>query len=126
MKIHLAHIACIMIAATALSGCATGPFPSRAASKVALITSGHFRGTTSFGPEISVVEIDGKATDKPHGPIMLLPGVHTVTMKCGDTINVRPMTVAAGEVYQFSMVTTPGVRGCSGSLTRVRRANKLG
>jgi hypothetical protein len=126
MNIYLSHSAVVMVAVAALSGCATGPFPSRTPSNVALITAGHFRGSTSFGREISVIEVDGKPTDSPHGPIALTPGAHSVTMKCGDTITARPVTVAAGEVYQFSMLTTPGVKGCSGSLTRVRSAKKLG
>lgn len=115
----------LLVAAT-LSGCATGPVPPRTPSKVALITAGHFRGGTSFGRDISVLEVDGKPTDRPYGPIELVPGAHSVTMKCGDTVKARPLTVAAGEVYQFSIVTVPGVKGCSGSLTRVRPARKMG
>ena len=125
MKIHGPHIAIVMVAAAALNGCAIGPFPHREPSKVALITAGHFYASTSFGPEISVVDVDGKPTDLPHGPIALEPGAHSVTMKCGDTVKTRSLKVAAGEVYQFSIVTTPGVRGCSGSLARIRPRNRL-
>jgi len=126
MNIRLPRIAVAIFATAVLSSCATGPFPARPRSDVALITAGYFRGGTSFGREISVIDVDGKPTDKPHGPIALAPGTHTVTMKCGDTINTQTVTVAAGEVYQFSIVTTPGVRGCSALLTRVRSTNKLG
>lgn len=126
MKIHLPRIAVVMVAAAALTGCMTGPFPNRTPSKVALITAGHFYASTSFGPEISVIEVDGKPTDLPYGPIVLEPGTHTVTMKCGDTIKNWLVKAAAGEVYQFKIITTPGVKGCAGSLARIRPANKLG
>lgn len=126
MYSRLPRSAVVIFAIAVLSGCATGPFPGRTRSDVALITSGHFRGTTSFGREISVLEIDSKPTDKPHGPIALAPGAHSVTMKCGDTVKTQMVTVAAGEVYQFSMVTVPGTRGCTGRLSRVRSANKPG
>jgi len=125
MNIRLPRSAVAVFAIAVLSSCATGPFPARIRSDVALITAGHFRGGTSFGRDISVLEVDGKPTDKPHGPIALAPGTHTVTMKCGETTNAQTVTVAAGEVYQFAIVTTPGVRGCSGSLSRVRSTNKL-
>ena len=116
-----------MVAAALLAGCATGSLPGRPPNtKVALITSGdtYFTGTTRFGPEISVVEIDGKLVDKPYGIIELEPGMHSVVMRCGNTIKTRTVTVSAGEVYQFAMITTPGVRGCAGSLSRVRPVNK--
>ena len=124
-SMRLQHVALTMIAVVSLAGCATGPLPARPANtKVALITSGdnYFTGATRFGPEISVVDIDGKPVDKPFGLIELAPGTYTVAMKCGDSIKSRAVTVAAGEVYQFAMVTTPGVRGCAGILSRVHPA----
>ena len=92
--------------------------------KVAIITSGdtNVMALTRFGPLISLVEIDGKPVESRYGPVELDPGTHSVTLKCGDSTKVNTVNVAAGEVYQFSMVTTPGVKGCVGSLSRVRAA----
>jgi hypothetical protein len=126
MKIRLDYLATVTAAAMLTASCATGPFPDRAPSKVAIITAGHFYASTSFGPEISVIEVDGKPTDRPYGPIALEPGAHTVTMKCGDTIKNWAVQAAAGEIYQFKIITTPGVKGCAGALARIRSANKLG
>ena len=127
MKIHIHHIAWAAVAATLLAGCATESLRTRPLNRVALITSGdtYFSASTRFGPDISVVKIDGKAVDRPYGPIELEPGAHSVTMKCGDSIKARTVTVSAGEIYQFAMVATPGARGCWGSLSRVRSASKL-
>lgn len=126
MKIHLQHIASVTVVATLLAGCVTESAPARKLNRIALITSGdtYFYGATRFGPEISVVEIDGKPVDKPYGPIELEPGAHAITMKCGDSITARKVTVAAGDIYQFAVVATPGVRGCAGSLSRVWSAGK--
>ena len=127
MKIHLHHVALAMVAAALLAGCATGSSSGRSPNNtVALISSGdnYFTGNTRFGPEISLVEIDGKPVDRPYGLIELQPGTYSVAMKCGDTVKTRTVTVAAGEVYQFSMITLPGVRGCAGTLSRVRPASK--
>lgn len=126
MKINMHHMVSVILAATLLAGCATEPLPTRPLSKVALITSGgtHFSSSTSFGPDISVVEIDGKPVDRPYGPLELEPGTHSVTMKCGDSIKNLTVKASAGEVYQFAMVAAPGVKGCSGSLDRVRSARR--
>ncbi len=93
--------------------------------KVAVITSGdtNVRALTRFGRLITVTEIDGVPYAKPYGPIELEPGTHTVTMKCGDATNTSTLTVLPGEVYQFAMTSTPGVKGCAGSLSRVQAAS---
>jgi len=125
MRIHIHHIASIAITATLIAGCATEPVTTDHLNRVAIITSGNtnFFALTRFGPVISVVEIDGKPIDKPYGPVELEPGTHSVTMKCGDSTRTNTVTVSAGEVYQFAIVTTPGVKGCFGALSRVRSAN---
>ena len=46
-------------------------------------------------------------------------------MKCGDTTRVQTLRVAAGEVYLFAMRVTPGERGCTGYLSRIRSAGRL-
>ena len=113
-------------AAPSASSQSASPAP-RAASKVAFIVSGdvNLRGATRFGPEVSVVEVDGKPTDSPQGPIALTPGTHSVSMKCGDTTRMQTLRVAAGEVYLFAMRVTPGERGCTGYLSRIRSAGRL-
>ena len=121
MKIRMSHIASMAIAAALVAGCATRPVPTDRLKNVAIITSGNTNlfSLTKFGPVISVVDVDGKPVDKRYGPIELEPGTHSVTMKCGDETKAIKLTVAAGEVYQFAHVTTPGVKGCSGALSRV-------
>lgn len=125
MKIRMSHVASIAIAVALLAGCATRPVPTDRLKNVAIITSGNTNlfALTKFDPVISVVDVDGRAVDKRYGPIELEPGTHSVTMKCGDETKTIKVTVAAGEVYQFAHVTTPGVKGCSGSLSRVRSAS---
>lgn len=75
------------------------------------------------GTRISVVDVDGKPVKEPYGPIELEPGTHTVTLKCDGSLKTSTVTVSAGEVYQFSKLATPGVKGCVGSLSRVRSVN---
>ena len=124
MKIAKHYIASIAIAVTLIAGCALGPVRTDRLDKVAIITSGNTNvmALTRFGPVISLVEIDGKPVESRYGPVELEPGAHTVTMKCGDATKTNTVKVVAGEVYQFAMVTTPGVKGCVGSLSRVRTA----
>ena len=124
MKIRLCDIATTAIAVALVAGCAIRPVPGDRLSKVAVITSGdtNIRALTRFGRLITVVEIDGIPNDKPYGPIELEPGTHAVTMQCGDATNTHRVTVLPGEVYQFAMVASPGVKGCSGSLERVQSA----
>lgn len=126
MKIAKHYIASIAITVTLIAGCALQPIRTDRLDKVAIITSGdtNVMALTKFGPVISLVEIDGKPVDKRYGPIELEPGTHSVTLKCGDQTKASSVTVAAGEVYQFAMVTTPGVKGCVGSLSRVRSADR--
>ena len=119
---HIASI--IVIAVMLLAGCATPPAPSSRLKSVAIIASGDTVSYTSAdGLGVSVAEIDGKPVASPYGPIELEPGKHTVTMKCGDTVKTNTVTVAAGEVYQFNKIVSSGVKGCVGSLSRVRSAN---
>ena len=112
------------IAVTLTAGCAMQPVRTDRLDNAAIITSGstNMKGVARFRSMVSVVEIDGKPVDKPYGPIELAPGRHSVTMKCGDSTKTSPLTVAAGEVYEFVYETPSGVKGCVGSLTRVRSA----
>jgi hypothetical protein len=82
-------------------------------------------GATRFGPEVAVADVDGKRTDSPQGPIKLDPGTHSIGMRCGDSVTWQTLKVAAGEVYLFAMRVTPGERGCTGYLSRVRSSNPL-
>lgn len=121
MKIRIRHVGSIAIAVALIAGCATRPVPTDRLNRVAIITSGNTNlfSLIKFGPVISVVDVDGKPVDRRYGPIELEPGTHSVTMQCGDETKAIKVTVAAGEVYRFAHVTTPGVKGCSGSLSRV-------
>lgn len=124
MKIAKHYVASIAIALSFIAGCATGPVRTDRLDKVAIVTSGdtNVMALTRFGPVISIVEVDGKPVDRRYGPIELAPGAHSVTLKCGDSTKVNSVNALAGEVYQFAMVTAPGVKGCVGSLSRVRSA----
>ena len=120
------HIASVLvIAVLLLAGCAAQPAASGRLKSGAIITSGDTVSYTSADSAsgVSVTEIDGKPVDSPYGPIELAPGKHTVTMKCGDAVKTNAVTVAAGEVYQFGKIASPGVKGCVGSLLRVRAVN---
>lgn len=125
MKISIPHIASMVIAVILAAGCATQPPPAGHPRNVAILMSAYAASftLTGSGPVISVVEVDGKPVDKPHGPVELQPGTHSVTMKCDGSVNTTTVTVSAGEVYQFGMATTAGVKGCVGSLSRVHSAN---
>ena len=122
MKIPIPHLASIVVTVVLTAGCATKPAPADHLKNVAIIMPGDAVSFTlsGSGPVISVVEVDGKPVDTPHGPIKLPPGTHSVTMKCDGSIHTNTVTVSAGEVYQFAMVARAGVKGCVGSLSRVR------
>ena len=119
------HIAStIALAVMLMAGCSTQPVAGGRLKSMAIITSGDTVSYTSAdGFGVSVTEIDGKPVDSPYGPIELAPGKHEVAMKCGDTVKINTVTVAAGEVYQFNKIVSPGVKGCVGSLLRIRSVN---
>lgn len=125
MKTNPSRIALTAMAVTLMAGCAAAPGPGHELKNVALIMSGDVvsYATADVGTRISVVDVDGKPVKAPYGPIELEPGTHTVTLKCDGALKTSTVTVAAGEVYQFSKLTTPGVKGCVGSLSRVRSVN---
>lgn len=112
----------VAVAAALMAGCATPPQGNRPVSKVAYVTSGgtYFYGATSFGPEISVVEIDAKAVAAPADPLELQPGTHTLKMKCGENVSMYSLTARAGEVYQYVMRAATDGKGCRAALARVR------
>lgn len=111
-----------VVAAALMAGCATPPQGNRPASKVAYVTSGgtYFYGATSFGPQITVVEIDAKAVAAPADPLELQPGTHTLKMKCGENVSTYALTVRAGEIYQYVMRAATDGKGCRAALARVR------
>jgi hypothetical protein len=112
------------LATLLLAGCATQSVPSERLNQVAVVTSGGTNlWTLGRMPTISVVEVDGAAPANAYGPIELAPGPHKLKMKCGGNITETQVTVAAGEVYEFSVVMG-GPGGCQGSLYRVRSANQ--
>ena len=125
MKIPISRIALMAAVVALVAGCASAPAPGHHLRNIALITSGDIVSYSATGSTagVSVVDVDGKPVSEPYGPIELAPGSHSVTMKCNDTVKTHKMTVAAGEVYQFNKVTTPGVKGCVGALSRVRSTN---
>ncbi len=125
MKTNPSRIALTAMVVTLMVGCVATPAPDHELKNVALIMSGDVVSYASadVGTRISVVDVDGKPAKKPYGPIELAPGTHTVTLKCDGSLKTSTVTVAAGEVYQFSRLTTPGVKGCVGSLARVRSVN---
>jgi hypothetical protein len=106
-----------------LAGCAA-PTAGKPRS-VALIMSGDFMSysTQGVGNRVSVVDIDGKPVTEPYGPVELAPGRHTINIACDGANTSHTLTVAAGEVYQFTARTRPGAKGCTGALARVRSTN---
>ncbi len=115
---HVAPAVVLVLAA----GCA-GTAPADRPRTTAIITSGDvisYTAAAESGPRVSVVEIDGKPVDRPHGPLELAPGKHVVTLKCGHSVTTSIVTMAAGEVYQFNAAAAVGATGCIGSLSRLR------
>jgi hypothetical protein len=112
------------LATLLIAGCATQSVPSERLNQVAVVTSGGTNlWTLGRMPTISVVEVDGATPANAYGPIELAPGPHKLKMKCGGNITESQVTVAAGDVYEFSVVMG-GPGGCEGSLYKVRSANK--
>ena len=107
-----------------VAGCAAPPQANRPVSKVAYITSGdtYFYGATRHGQDLAVIEIDGKAVAAHADPLELQPGRHSIKMKCGENISTHVLSVRAGDIYQYAMRSTTGVRGCAASLARVRNS----
>ena len=125
MKSMLIRAACAAAAVVLIAGCAAPPAGNRTARSVAHIMSGDFvsYGSAGLGAQVSVVDIDGKPVTDPYGPLELKPGRHTLTLKCDGATNPLTVNVAAGEIYQFTARTAPGVKGCVGALARVRTTN---
>jgi hypothetical protein len=126
MKTRLSYIAAVASAVTMLAGCGTAQPSSQHLRSVALITSGDVVVYAAPGPSnigVSIIEIDGRPVSEPYGPIELMPGIHTVMLKCDETVKALTRTFAGGEVYQFNRATTPGVKGCIGTLSILRAFN---
>ena len=108
-----------------VAGCAAPPAVNRTPRTVALILSGDVVSYSSQGlaARIRIVEVDGKPAAEPYGPVSLAPGRHAVTLACDGANTPHMLTVAAGEIYQFVARVKPGVKGCTGALSRVRSTN---
>jgi hypothetical protein len=106
-----------------LAGCAAPPAGKPRSG--ALIMSGNFMSYSAqgVGNRVSVVDVDGKPVTEPYGPVELAPGRHTVNIACDGATTPHTLSVAAGEVYQFTARTRPGAKGCTGALARVRSTN---
>ena len=125
MRSILLRFALIVVPAALMAGCGSAPPSGRPLRSVALIMSGDVVSYSSrgIGSEISIVDVDGKPAAEPYGPLELTPGKHAVTLKCDSAVKTHTLTVAAGEVYQFVKASSPGGKGCTGSLSRVRSTN---
>ena len=125
MKTTRFCVATTMLATLLLAGCAAPPAGNRNPRSVALILSGDVVSYSSpgFGARVSVVDVDGKTVKEPYGPVELAPGRHTVNIACDGANTPHTLTVAAGEIYQFTARTKPGAKGCTGALARVRSTN---
>src|SRR4051812_27402298 len=119
-----ARVGLALLAAALIAACAA-PTVNRSQRSFALIVSGDVVSLSSaaYGSRVGLVEVDGAPAKEMYGPVQLAPGRHTVKLSCGGTSNAQTLTMAAGEIYQFSARTTPGVKGCSGALSRVRTSN---
>jgi hypothetical protein len=125
MRSNLSRLALTVMLAALLAGCASAPSSGRQLRSVALIMSGDVVSYNSHGAgtAISIVDVDGKPAAEPYGPVELKPGKHAMTLKCDTSVKTHILTVSAGEVYQFAKASSTGVKGCTGSLTRVRSTN---
>ena len=125
MKSMVIRAACAAAAVVLMAGCAAPTATNRNPRTVAFIMSGDVVSYSSpgFGAQVSVVDLDGKPVAEPYGPLELKPGRHTMTLKCNGATNPHTLNAAAGEVYQFTARTSPGVKGCVGALARVRSTN---
>jgi hypothetical protein len=107
-----------------LTACAGHPIPQARLSKAAFITAGDTNiWLIATGKSVSVAEVDGVVPEHPQGPIELAPGPHKVKLKCNDNISEQDITVAAGEVYQFSVYVDPDDHHVEGRLQRIKPAS---
>jgi len=120
---RLAHSALCALALLAVTACATHPIPTARLSTSAFITAGDTNFWLTFGAggkSVSVVEVDGAAPEHSQGPIELSPGTHKIKLKCNDLISEQEITVAAGDVYQFSVLVDPHDHHVEGRLQKIR------
>ena len=75
-------------------------------------------------PTISVVEVDGVPPANSYGPIELSPGPHVIKLKCSDNVSEQKIDAAAGEIYEFAVVSGGRPSACRGSLIRTKAAKK--
>ena len=125
MRSNLPRFVLIVMLAALTAGCTSAPPASRQLRSVALIMSGDVvsYGAQGSGTAIRIIDVDGQPVAEPYGPVGVKPGKHTVTLQCDGAMKSSTLTFAAGEVYQFAKLTSPGVKGCVGSLSRVRSTN---
>jgi hypothetical protein len=112
---------CALALLLAMSSCATQPIPQARLSRSGFITEGDTNfWLTATGKAVSVIDVDGAAPEHSQGPIELSPGIHKVKLKCKDTISEQEITVAAGDVYQFSVFVDPNDHHVEGRLQKIR------
>jgi hypothetical protein len=122
--IRIATSVVCAFAVLTVSSCSTHPIPQARLSKAAFITAGDTNvWLTATGKSVSVLEVDGVAPEHSQGPIELAPGSHKVKLKCNDVVSEQEITVAAGEVYQFSVYVGPEDHRVEGRLQRIKPAS---
>jgi hypothetical protein len=115
--------ACAVAALLVMTSCATKPIPQARLSKSAFITAGDTNlWLAATGKAVTVVDVDGATPEHNQGPIELSPGTHKVRLKCADNVSEQEVTVAAGEVYQFSVLVDPRDHHVEGRLQRIKPA----
>ena len=121
---RFAKSAVCAFAALLMCSCAAQPIPQARLSKSAFITAGDTNiWLAASGKSVSVAEVDGVAPEHNQGPIELAPGSHKVKLKCNENISEQEITVAAGEVYQFSVYVDPQDHHVEGRLQRIKPAS---
>jgi hypothetical protein len=114
---------CALTVLCMLTSCSTQPIPQARLSKSAFITAGDTNvWLAASGKSVSVVDVDGVAPEHSQGPIELSPGTHKLKLKCNDNITEQEISVAAGEVYQFSVFVDPQDHHVEGRLQRIKPA----
>jgi len=112
---------CSLAFALVITSCAAKPIPQARLSKSAFITAGDTNmWLIAGGKTVSVVDVDGTAPENGQGPIELSPGTHTIKMKCNEVVSDQEITVAAGDVYQFSVYVDPNDHHVEGRLQKIR------
>jgi hypothetical protein len=115
---------CAAVILLVVGACSTHPIPTARLSKSAFITAGDTNvWLAATGKSVSVVDVDGAVPEYPQGPVELAPGPHKIKLKCNDNISEQDLTVAAGEIYQFSVYVVADDHHTEGRLQRIKPAS---